>query len=296
MSHLDDFISINLHLTEKCNMKCGVCFAKYPEGQRLRRDSWLECLHAIDRDTRSIGSRKINFAGGEPTLLPYLDTLISEAKRLGFTTGIITNGRTLDEAFLRRCAGSLDTVGISVDSLNPKTNFSLGRRTGGIAWGGDEYLNLIKRVRFWGYRLKINTVVSTLNQSEDFSCFIADASPERWKVMQCLIVEGQNDSASRFAVSDVDFRTFLSRHETSRNLVTEDTESMMGSYVMVDPRGLPYGNARGVVTYGQPIRSSGLLAQLAGLGYSADKARERGADFFKEKDHALKVQGKCRTP
>ena len=295
MSHLDDFISINLHLTELCDMKCEVCFAKYPEGHRLRLDGWLECLHAIDRDTRSIGQRKINFAGGEPTLLPYLDTLIIEAKRLGFTTGIITNGRTVDDAFLERCTSSLDTIGISVDSVFPETNLLLGRHREGVAWGSDEYLELIKRVRACGYRLKVNTVVSALNRNEDFSGFIAEASPERWKVMQCLIVEGQNDSAARLAVSDLDYRAFLSRHEASRNLVTEDSEIMRGSYVMIDPRGLPYGNAGGIAPYGQPIRSSGLLAQLDCLGYSVEKARERGADFFKGEDQALMLQGNCRT-
>jgi radical S-adenosyl methionine domain-containing protein 2 len=287
MSHPDDFISINLHLTEICNMKCEACFAKYPEGHRLRKDGWLDCLHAIDRDTRSIGSRKINFAGGEPTLLPYLGTLIIEAKRLGFTTGIVTNGRTIDEAFLGRCAGSLDTIGISVDSVHPETNLSLGRYVEGAAWGIDEYLGVIKKVRAWGYKLKINTVVSALNCNEDFSDFIAAATPERWKVMQCLIVKGQNDRVARLAVKYHEFREFLSRHRAAQNLVIEDSESMRGSYVMVDPRGLPYGNANGIAVFGKRIQSAGLLAQLNRLGYSVEKARERGADFFQGEEPNL---------
>jgi radical S-adenosyl methionine domain-containing protein 2 len=280
MNHPNDFISINLHLTELCNMKCEVCFAKYPKGHRLGTDGWLECLHAIDRDTMHISRRKINFAGGEPTLLPYLGKLIVEAKKLGFTTGIVTNGSSVDEAFLERCAGYLDTIGVSVDSISPATNLLLGRYAEGIAWGSDEYLGLARKIRSWGYSLKINTVVSKLNLQEDFSGFIAEASPERWKVMQCLIVEGQNDSAARLAISDFEYREFLSRHEASRNLITEHSESMRGSYVMIDPRGLPYGNASGIATYGQPVRSGGLLAQLHCLGYSVEKARERGADHF----------------
>ncbi len=280
MNRPDDFISINLHLTELCNMECEVCFAKYPEGHRLGEDGWLECIRAIDRDTERIGKRKINFAGGEPTLLPYLGNLVVEAKRLGFTTGIVTNGRCVGDDFLDRCAGALDIVGLSVDSINSATNRSLGRRVEGGAWGGDEYLKLARKIRDRGYILKVNTVVNKLNLYEDFSEFIAEASPERWKVMQCLIIEGQNDSAARLAVTNIEYCKFLSRHEASYKMVTENSESMQGSYVMIDPRGLPYGNASGIATYGLPVRTAGLLAQLDSLGYSDEKARKRGADSF----------------
>ena len=43
------------------------------------------------------------------------------------------------------------------------------------------------------FRVKINTVVTRTNLMEDLSDFIVEARPERWKLLQVLPVEGQND-------------------------------------------------------------------------------------------------------
>lgn len=39
-----------------------------------------------------MGFRTINFAGGEPTLCPWLPDLLRRAKELNLTTAIVTNG------------------------------------------------------------------------------------------------------------------------------------------------------------------------------------------------------------
>ena len=38
------------------------------------------------------GFAKINFAGGEPTLCPWLSTLVHRAKALSMSTSVVTNG------------------------------------------------------------------------------------------------------------------------------------------------------------------------------------------------------------
>jgi len=280
MNRPDDFVSINLHLTERCDMSCRACFARYERGAELGADDWHRCLAAIDEETAAKGKRKVNFVGGEPTLLPFLGDLIADAKGRGFTTGIVTNGRTIDERFLDGNAGALDVIGVSVDSARVETNRLLGRSVRGEAWGGGDYLRLARAIRSRGYSLKVNTVVTSLNRREDLSRFIADAAPDKWKVMQCLVVGGQNDLAATIAASDEDFSRFVRRHEGVACMSVETAESMRGSYVMIDPQGRPYGNAGGQVAYGRPILEAGLTAQLDTLGYSDRKARERGADRF----------------
>jgi radical S-adenosyl methionine domain-containing protein 2 len=138
----------------------------------------------------------------------------------------------------------------------------------------------MNKIKAYGYCLKINTVVSTLNHGEDMKEFIAEAAPDRWKIFQCLIVKGQNDHAASLAVSHFLFEEFIQRHSGCHSMVVEDAESMKGSYIMIDPQGRPYGNAGGSVVYGKPVLEAGFIDQLTTLGYSQEKAVQRGADYF----------------
>ena len=75
--------SVNYHLWKPCNMKCGFCFATFedmpggflPKGHLGRVDSM-----AVIEALAQAGFRKINFAGGEPTLCPWLIDLILESE------------------------------------------------------------------------------------------------------------------------------------------------------------------------------------------------------------------------
>ena len=71
--------SVNFHLWKPCNMKCRFCFATFqdvgqdalPKGHLPRED----CLTVVDALAKA-GFDKINFAGREPTLCPWLPDLI----------------------------------------------------------------------------------------------------------------------------------------------------------------------------------------------------------------------------
>ena len=75
-------------------MRCRFCFATFtdigkdllPKGHLNRED----CLSVVEA-TAAAGFDKINFAGGEPTLCPWLPDLIWCAKDLGCTTSMVTN-------------------------------------------------------------------------------------------------------------------------------------------------------------------------------------------------------------
>lgn len=77
--------SVNFHLWKPCNMKCRFCFATFqdveqdisPKGHLTRED----CLAVVDA-LAGAGFEKINFAGGKPTLCPWLPDLILRAKEL----------------------------------------------------------------------------------------------------------------------------------------------------------------------------------------------------------------------
>ena len=90
-----DIPTVNYHLWKPCNMRCGFCFATFedirphilPKGHLGRE----KCLLVVESLAQA-GFQKINFAGGEPTLCPWLPDLIRLARELRLTTSVVTNG------------------------------------------------------------------------------------------------------------------------------------------------------------------------------------------------------------
>ncbi len=283
--------SVNFHLWEPCNMRCKFCFATFqdvkqtilPKGH-LPKEEAIEVVKRI----AAFGFQKITFAGGEPTLCPWLPELIATAKSLGMTTMIVTNGSKLTDEFLEVNKENLDWVAISIDSLNPETNLKAGRAiSGSKPLTQAYYQHLIERVKSAGYGLKINTVIHRLNMDEDFLEFIRWAQPKRWKVLQVLSMEGQNDAHFKdLEISDMEYQNFVDRHTEIKSItevVFEDVDAIRGSYAMVDPAGRFFDNVDGCHSYSQPILEVGCSIAYQQVRYDAQKFEERGGVYNWEK-------------
>ena len=190
MSKVSEIPSVNYHLWKACNMVCKYCFATFqdiepqflPKGH-LRREDCVLVVEAI----AVAGFQKINFAGGEPTLCPWLPDLIRRAKELGLTTSVVTNGSRITEGWLEDVRDSLDWVALSIDSVNAETLLRTGRTTREGPMSKQDYLRVVALLRQYGVRLKVNTVVMQSNLREDLTDFIKEALPERWKLLQVLL-------------------------------------------------------------------------------------------------------------
>lgn len=248
-------VALNFHLLAPCNMVCRGCFAHLKEYRKYDShvSAILRTLTEIDRLTRQYLSRKITFSGGEPTLLPNLPEVIRVAKYLGFTTSIVTNGATLNIEWLRKVRDDLDWIGISVDSLSKATNVALGRIVADKPMSCKKYSHLADLIHGEGYKLKVNTVISKHNIQEDFNEWIRQIVPERWKVMQALILRGENDGFRNFIVSKHEYLQFIKRH-IGVNPIAESAEDMIDSYVMVSPDGTLLINSLGGICHGPKLR------------------------------------------
>jgi cytidylate kinase/molybdenum cofactor biosynthesis enzyme MoaA len=279
--------SVNFHLWEPCNMRCKFCFATFqdvkhsilPKGH-LPKDQAIEVVTQLSE----IGFEKITFAGGEPTLCPWLPELIKKAKEAGLTTMIVTNGSKLTNEFLVANKEYLDWIAISIDSLNPETNVAMGRAiTGRTPLTLEYYLNLTDRIKQYGYDLKINTVVTNKNFSENLSELIEYLKPKRWKILQVLPIEGQNDNEiDSFTINQKQFLRFVDTHkklENITNIIPETNGDMKGSYAMVDPAGRFYDNAKGKHNYSRPILEVGARIAIQQVDYDFDKFIERGGIY-----------------
>ena len=70
-------ISVNYHLTRLCNFRCVFCFHTQKTKYILPLDKAVQGLKLL----KEAGTKKINFAGGEPFLYPkFLGELIKQCK------------------------------------------------------------------------------------------------------------------------------------------------------------------------------------------------------------------------
>ncbi|RUT72938.1 viperin family antiviral radical SAM protein [Ancylomarina longa] len=268
--------SVNFHLWEPCNMKCKFCFASFQDvKQTILPKGHLSQNEALEvvRQLAEAGFEKITFAGGEPTLCPWLSDLIQLAKDLEMTTMLVTNGSRLSDQFLKNNRKSLDWIAISIDSLNSSTNSTIGRRIAGRkSLSADHYISIVEKIKLYGYGLKINTVVNKYNCQEDMSDFIQRTDPKRWKVLQVLPIKGQNDNwIDDMVISKEEFQCFIDNHRGFKSMVPEDNEAMIGSYVMVDLAGRFFDDVNGFHTYSQPILKLGVGEAIKEVNYDFEK-------------------------
>ena len=287
MSIANEIPSVNYHLWRPCNMRCGFCFATFqdidsdtlPRGHLGREGSI-----AVVESLAQAGFQKINFAGGEPTLCPWLHDLILRAKELGLTTSVVTNGSRVTPEWLEGVHGCLDWVALSIDSVDPDTLLRIGRSTRTGPMSELHYLRAVELFKRHGVRVKVNTVVTRFNLEEDLSDFIVRARPERWKLLQVLPVRGQNDSTvgeHLVASDEFDRYVLLSRRveEYGIAVVPESNDLMTGSYVMVDPAGRFFDNVTGAHAYGRSIVKVGVAEALKDVSIDPEKFLARGGVY-----------------
>ena len=273
--------SVNFHLWEPCNMRCRFCFATF---QDVKRDMQLPKGHLPEKDSIMVveklaeaGFEKINFAGGEPILCPWLPGLIRLAKVHGMVTSIVTNGSGISPQWLDSVNGCLDWIALSIDTIDPEKLIRIGRAVSGkVPITPEEYRRMAGDIKRRGIRLKVNTVVTSATWKEDFSGFIRLLKPERWKMFQVLRVNGQNDRhIADYSVSAERFDAYVQRNciveQENITVVPENNRLMTKSYVMVDPAGRFFDNAKGAYTYSDPILEVGIHAALKTVSIDPDR-------------------------
>ena len=276
--------SINYHLTKACNMKCKFCFATFNDLEVVKHN--LEKSKKIISEVAKNGFSKITFAGGEPTLIKELPETVKYAKELGLITTIVTNGAKLsEEPLLSKLAPYLDWVALSIDTLNDDLNIKSGRAINGgnTAITESFFIELIEKLKQLNIRVKINTVVSNYNWKEDLNTFITSVKPDRWKILQALKVDGQNDDfQDDFVITKGQFEKYLNRNQkalSSINNAIEGVELIKGSYLMISPEGTLYDNTGESYNYSDPIIKIGLYQALKQINFDELKFIQRGGYY-----------------
>lgn len=151
-------------LTYRCPLQCPYCsnpldIARYQ--QELDTEDWLRVL----REARELGAMQLGFSGGEPLVRRDLETLIAEARQLGYYSNLITSGVGMDAdrvAHFKECG--LDHIQISFQASDEELNNFLG----GTA-SFRHKVEMARAVKAQGYPMVLNIVLHRRNidQIED---------------------------------------------------------------------------------------------------------------------------------
>lgn len=225
--------SANIHVIGLCNYRCEHCFDRCLTHKYLAPEEWMPVLNYL----RDSGIEKVNIAGGEPFLYPHLDEMCILLKSMGFKVSIVSNGSKIREEWLERMNKYVDWLGLSIDSPDEEDEILIGRNS-----RGNQHLENIRRVASAahrnGIRVKINITAVRRSIGKDFRRFLESVSPDRVKVFRALTLKGANDDIpDTWSVTDEQFAAFKERHKDCPNIVFEDNDDMISSYLMFDPMG-----------------------------------------------------------
>lgn len=112
----------NVDLTNRCDMRCPVCYANANNMGYITEPPMEEVrkMLRVIRDRRPVPTKVVQFAGGEPTCHPNFVEIVQMATDMGFEhIQIATNGKNMsDYKFAKRCAeAGLKTLYLQFDSV-----------------------------------------------------------------------------------------------------------------------------------------------------------------------------------
>ena len=121
--HRQETCCVLLEITNRCNLKCPICFAS--SNENIKEDISLERIgEYYDYLMKCGGPYNIQLSGGEPTLRDDLDEIIKMGRKKGFTFfQLNTNGIRIgeDENYIKKLSkAGLNTVFLQFDGLNDK--------------------------------------------------------------------------------------------------------------------------------------------------------------------------------
>lgn len=239
---------INYHITDRCNYQCKHCFARFNQ-KELSLDDAKKVVDAIEvyfKEAKSENPR-INLAGGEPLIYPYIDEIIDYISSKGIKVSIITNGSFLTEEKVEKYAGKVETIGISIDAKSKETNEKIGRCTSKGPLNLEKLKKVCDKIHSFGIKLKINTVVSRVNIDEDLLSVYKELKPDKIKYLCVHVLENKNKNTNSILPSNEEFDEFVRKNLYNENckVVIENSGYMANSYFMLNPCGQVYINDNG---------------------------------------------------
>ena len=188
------------NITTKCNQNCKYCH-RFLGINDLTYEENKEILNNLIKD----GVNNITWTGGEALLYPNLKELLKISKENGIKNKLITNGMVLAQnENMREILDYLDSLTLSLDTINDDTNEELGRGRNHF----EEVKVILDYVKDKNLKVNINTVVSkkNINEMEQLGEFLNNYNISKWKFFKFMpLRETAEKNKDEFAITDAEF-------------------------------------------------------------------------------------------
>lgn len=188
------------NITTKCNQNCKYCH-RFLGINDLTYEENKKILNNLIKD----GVNNITWTGGEALLYPNLKELLKISQENGIKNKLITNGMVLAQnENMREILGYLDSLTLSLDTINDDTNEELGRGKNHF----EEVKTILDYVKGKSLKVNINTVVSkkNINEMEQLGEFLNNYNISKWKFFKFMpLRETAERNKDEFAITDAEF-------------------------------------------------------------------------------------------
>jgi hypothetical protein len=166
--HLSSSCLAQIDVTNRCNMRCPVCFADANAAGFVFEPDYDEVVRQMRvlRDLRPTPATAIQFTGGEPTIHPDFLRIVAGARDMGFShIQIATNGITIADADFAQAAADagLHTLYLQFDGVGEEPH----RRTRNFPGLWEKKLAAIENCRRTGMKVcLVPTILKGVNDDQ----------------------------------------------------------------------------------------------------------------------------------
>ena len=220
------------NITARCNQNCKYCH-RFLNIMDLTYEENLEILNNLENS----GVTSITWTGGEALLLNGIDELLKISHEKGIKNKIITNGKLLTKERIDKIYKYLDSITLSIDSIDDDINYSLGR---GKNHFGEikEILDYIKEKNY-DVKMRINSVVckNNVNNFEDLTNFLNNYNIYSWRIFKFMPLREKaviNKESFDIPLSIYDkFENEIKTNMKIKNIDTRIEKKIKKKYVLI---------------------------------------------------------------
>jgi radical SAM protein with 4Fe4S-binding SPASM domain len=209
-------LRMDLALTFRCQNDCVHCYAGGPhETPELTAAQWKSVIDKLNE----IGVFILTFTGGEPTLREDLPELLLYAQGKGMVTGLISNGRRLqDKSYVDVLEKSgLDFVQVTLESHKAEVHDLMTSANGSWSETVDGIKNAVQSQIY----VSTNTTLSKHNADHFLSTvdFIKSLGVDGFGCNSLIYSGKANNASQEFALSVEDLKTLLPKIRDKAHMI-----------------------------------------------------------------------------
>lgn len=220
------------NITARCNQNCKYCHRFLDV-----KDLTLEENKKILNNLIESGIESITWTGGEALLVDGIDELLQISYNKNIKNKIITNGRLLTKNKIDKIIKYLDSITLSIDSIDDTINDILGR--------GKSHYKEIKEIldyvkeKNYNIKIRINSVVCKCNlySFKDLAKFLNEYNIYSWRIFKFMpLREKAVLNQKMFDIDDdeyFDIVSYIKKFSKIQNIESRVRDDMQKKYILI---------------------------------------------------------------